>query len=210
MRSGWMLLPVVALLGCASGAGVCPCDVPAVDSARRAGTTVVLRDKLSFPFRLAKLTVALDGELVHMQVFDADRLDRPSVLAQLELPDGQHTVSVQALVSYASTELDADDGCYVQLRTSESFVVRPGSSTLRLDVYAAGDVTKRFAERPSMAIRLRGAARVGGEGELHHDHTLERSVGELAARCQDDGPLVADELPHPFDYRYSAIPQPSR
>jgi hypothetical protein len=204
-----MLLPIMALAGCAGGAGVCPCDVPDVRASQQPGTTVMLRDKLSFPFRLAKLMVALDGELLHQQVFDADRLSRPSTLAQRELPEGVHTLSVKAVVSYASTELDADDGCNVELRTSETFSVQPGSSTVRLDIYAAGDVTKRFADRPTMSIRMRGAAYAGG-GEIDYTHTLERRSGELAASCRDDGPLVADELPYPFDDRYRTSVLPLR
>jgi hypothetical protein len=196
MRHAAMLVGALVAAGCVSSATEpCPCDASerAAPALRGAGPALSIHfaDHLGFPYRLSRLAVALDGELLHQQTFEPDRADRPDRIARLALPPGDHTLQVLAVASYAATRIDADEGCNVLLRASKSFAMRDQPALLRIDLYT-GSVTKPFAERVALHIATQGTD--GSAVELEPDDepggTLDAQGFDPAPQCLDDGPLL--------------------
>ena len=198
MKAASTILVAALLAGCAGPAHERLRDFsPAPELLARSDrgeplTTIALSDGWTWPHRLLRIVVVLDGAVLHEEKVSTAALDaRPDrssrVLEQLALPRGWHTLQVLAVANYASTRIDGRDGCHVDVRAHKSFDVGGEPVAVQIEL-ATGGLIERFDERVDVNIDVSGAR---GEESLHTDR---RAKGPEFA--------CSDALPLPFDDDY--------
>ena len=146
-------------------------------------TTIEFEDDTSWPFEIASLKIVLDGEVLVAHSSPVGSHDKWGFEVPLEnLPVGDHTLSVAIEARYASTQMDASEGCAVRWRQSRTFVV--GTEPIGVRIVADTDqVTRRFVDRLGVDLKVAGARWVGEQ------HPPRRGLLAKSAVCRDDGPL---------------------
>lgn len=178
----WVLGSVTVVAGC-SGAEVPPKTAYSDDG--KPMTIVEFVDETSWPFEIADVTVALDGEaLIDHHAPVGDNANWSFEVPFAALPHGDHTVQVRVAARYASTRMDASEGCEVHWRNTRTFVVGAHPVGVRI-VAETDDVTSRFVDRLDVAIDVAGTN--GAEGAF--GGPPERKLVAKSAACRDDGPL---------------------
>lgn len=157
--------------------------------ANEPGLRVTFEDNLGFPYRLQALMVVLDGERLFAQRFDPERSDRPLELVDLSgIAEGEHTLQLRAVASYAATRIDADEGCDVDLRVARTFHVTQRPAEVHMNLYAKGNVTIPFAQRVKARVAVQGAKDI--------DESTRSTVTTASEVCDDAAPLAPlDERP---------------
>ncbi len=148
-------------------------------------TVVAFEDAISWPFELAEVNIDLDGESLLEHRSALGEHTKWAFEVPLEgLAAGTHELNVAVKARYASTRMDASEGCAVAWRRNHVFVT--GSGPVGVHILAeTDDVTSRFIDRLDVAVRLVGAQRVSRGDRNRPRRTL------IAAHpaCRDDGPL---------------------
>ena len=115
-----------------------------------AGTlTVVVDDRLAWPYRLVGAAVAVDGEIQYL--LRSGEVDR--VLATVRAVDGNQTIAVRVDVAYPRDAVG--DDCRVLLNASKTVAVAPAGGTMQV-VVSLRDVSYDFADRPKIDFEFRG------------------------------------------------------
>jgi hypothetical protein len=150
MRSALPLLLLAQLLF--SGCGPANSSRPRLATAdvRPGHLRIGIADRLSWPYRLERVLVVLDGELV-LELEDGIEPDRAAV--ELPIVAGVHTIGVQVVAALPSGSRDQE--CLVRLRTTHSFGAGYEPMSILL-VPFLGDQTAGFAERLELEIRFAG------------------------------------------------------
>ena len=172
--------------------------------ANEPGLRVTFEDNLGFPYRLQALTVVLDGKPLFAQRFDPERSDRPGQLVDLSgIAEGEHTLQLRAVASYAATRIDADEGCDVDVRVARTFHVTKRPAQVHMNLYAKGNVTMPFAQRVKARVALTGAQDI--------DESTRSTVSTASEVCDDAAPLAPlDERPlmeERFSYPFGMEPR---
>jgi len=183
-------------------------DAPQVPSrallANEPGLRVTFEDNLGFPYRLQALAVVLDGKPLYAQRFDPERSDRPAELVDLSgIAEGEHTLQLRAVASYAATRIDADEGCDVDVRVARTFHVDKRPAEVHMNLYAKANVTMPFAQRVKARVAVQGAKDI--------DESTRSTVTTASEVCDDAAPLAPlDERPlleERFSYPFGMEPR---
>ncbi len=145
-------------------------------------TTVSFVDDTQWPFELAKVALHFDDEVIlehDAAIGEHDRWVFEVPLASLAA--GAHTLSFSVAARYASTRVDASDGCVVEVVGRRSFSLGAVPAGLRV-VAKSHDVTRRFAERLELEVQTRGVTELRGVAPA-------RRLTARDASCLDRAPL---------------------
>jgi hypothetical protein len=149
MRSALCSFAVALLLAsCGSSRSTAPRARTA--EVRPGHARVSIADRISWPYRLDRVLVVMDGVPV-LRLEDGDESDRAAV--ELPLVAGVHTIAVQIVAALPSGSLGSE--CLVRLRTAHSFGAGHDPISIVL-VPFLGDQTAGFAERLELEIRFEG------------------------------------------------------
>ncbi len=197
-RLGWTLL-AIGWLGCARAPEV---RTSAVDGARESQdvaslatsprSTLRLRDRLPWPYRLDGVAVWVDDVLLYRGGAPSD-----GELAALELAPGDHSVRAEATASYRTTPF-GDESCPVRITALQGLRVGARPADIRLALFVRG-VARDFSERLAFAVEADGASRVAHHALPHQRHdavmpdSAAASLEALQARLErarEEGDVV--------------------
>ncbi|MBW2276503.1 MAG: hypothetical protein JRF63_03360 [Deltaproteobacteria bacterium] len=144
----YLVIATLLLFGC----GSVPSAKPRLGTAdvRPGQVRLGIDDRLSWPYRLERVLVVLDGEPV-LRLDDGANPDRAAV--EIPLVAGVHTIAVQLVAALPSGSRDEE--CLVRLRTAHSFGAGHEPMSILL-VPFLGAQTAGFAERLELEIRFAG------------------------------------------------------
>lgn len=131
------------------------CDFPSPEAPPPAPaetrSTLRLQNHLTFPYRLERLLVAMDGAVLRNRTYAPD--EEPEEIAlPIEGAPGSHFMQMLAVVQVAQTALGPE--CGLEVRRSEPFVLSESrSTTLSADLHLRG-VQQPFEDRVALEVTV--------------------------------------------------------
>lgn len=142
------------LLGALLSACAVPSPRPPPMTGPPGSITIVVRDRLAWPFALDRVVVVLDGQVFYNRRTPLQKL--MWVASLRDVPSGAHTVQTLVDASYQTGTVG--QACHVTLRSAETFVVGDRGVSIAVDVHLL-DASHDFPDRLGVAFVMDGASR---------------------------------------------------